>query len=746
MRLVSTTGGRDTFLADDDPSWQGMVQSGQWKVADGETVSMVDEYGQQTVVDAAVQQADAARGIGGTIEDQATVTQRARSKRLEDQTSTAGSFARGLGSGVSFGITDEFFDPETIEADQLHHGTARFAGEAVGVGATLVLGNDLGLAKLGGRLLGDGAAAAKVSAGARELAVTREALAAEQVGSTISSKALLAGKADATVAERTLARTGRTLDEATVAREGLENVPQDLIGLDAAGLRKAAAEERAALKAEANLERESLENLRKPQREEIVNQVREVHEEMATSRPIFKAVTGADVKAIPGVKDASVQLAKSYKGLRSTLDKTIAVSDNPELVVGHLQMRQQALESLQELSPKIQSVLGSDARAEGLLHVDTMLEQTRAQIDTIRSLSRRNPVKGVRLAELEAGLSPRLTAIEAAQEAIKNAPEMGLAERGVRAGVFAGATALAHAIPGVGVAAPFVGKWASENVGRVFERFAEARAAVGKRSKQALDAFLDVTTRRPAALATAGARTATAVLREARFAPGEEPKGRSLPEVYKARSAEIRSQTMYDPTGQVVMRPEARQAIAKRLAPIAAVNPLLADQLETIAVRKAEFISSKLPRQPELGGIQIGPDNWQPSDLEMRSWARTVRAVEDPGSVEERLVTGDITPEDAEAYRTVYPERFAMLQADILAAVPSLSKTLPLKRKVAMSIFAGVPLIPALQPNVLQVLQGNFRTESGGGTQPNAPAPNFGALGSAKSIEKPTSAQQREGA
>jgi hypothetical protein len=88
------------------------------------------------------------------------------------------------------------------------------------------------------------------------------------------------------------------------------------------------------------------------------------------------------------------------------------------------------------------------------------------------------------------------------------------------------------------------------------------------------------------------------------------------------------------------------------------------------------------------------------------------------------------------------------MQRAIYAAAPTLSKTLPLKRKIALSIFTGVPLIPALQPNILQVLQGTYRTEPGtaGGTQAQAAQPHFGALGSLKSADKPTPAQARENA
>lgn len=746
-RLISTTGGRDVFLEDADPKVQELLDSGQYKLAPGETRSIVDPFGHQSVVDAGVVDREAAQGIQNTVEAQDVVVQRARAKRLEGQTSTAGSLLRGVASGVTGSLSDSLFDEDTIEADAMHHGTARAIGEGLGIGGSLFLNPE-------GRLLGmlgkGGATAAKISEEARALAVAGDGLAAERLGGALSSNALLAGKGT-NATERALARSGRVLDEATLARQGLAEVPADLVGLDAAALRRAAAEERAALKAGASEERLALEEARKPLRAEVARDVESLHRELMTERPIFTAVAGADVRKLEGVGDIASQLNKSFRSLRGTLDNPIRVAENPELLVGPLQMRQAALESLQAKSADLRAFFNGDARAVALDHVDDALTQTRSQIARIQELSKSNPVTSARLAELESGMSPRMLAIESAQEALKQAPELGLVAKGAQSAVFAGATELARAIPGVGALAPFVGKWASESIGRTFEHLGAMKAQLADRSRAALDAFLTVTKKNPERVLGATARTAAVVLRDTRFAPSDEedaPRGKTLADHFHARSAEIRSQTMYDATGLTVMRPEKRAELAKRLAPIAAVNPLLADKLETIAVRRAELIAQTMPRRPEVGGLQIGPDNWKPSDLEMRSWARTIRAAEDPESVEDDLARGVMTPEAAVAYRTVYPERFADLQRAIFAAAPTLSKTLPLKRKIALSIFTGVPLIPALQPNVLAVLQGTYRTEPGtaGGTQAPTAQPHFGALGSLKSADKPTKSQAREGA
>ena len=143
--------------------------------------------------------------------------------------------------------------------------------------------------------------------------------------------------------------------------------------------------------------------------------------------------------------------------------------------------------------------------------------------------------------------------------------------------------------------------------------------------------------------------------------------------------------------------------------------------------------------------MQVGPDNWRPSNMEMRQFARYAAAVEDPGAVEERLATGSVTPEDAEAYRTVYPERFNELTQAIIERLPSLQERLPYKKRLALSILTGVSVDPALDPQVLSLLQSTFADEPGteGGTQAPMSKPSFGSV--SKSPEEPTAAQKRAG-
>jgi hypothetical protein len=277
-------------------------------------------------------------------------------------------------------------------------------------------------------------------------------------------------------------------------------------------------------------------------------------------------------------------------------------------------------------------------------------------------------------------------------------------------------------------------------------------AAQMQRGSKAIGALLTVGGK----VAPAAPVVATKALSQLGFGPSSAPapapkktKGAKttdtptkLATVYKARTDEIKAQTMYDATGRSVMRPEARMKMAEVFAPMRALDPIGADRAETIAARRIEYLANLIPRRPDAMAAQIGPDMWQPSDMKMRAWARAAVAVEDPMGVIERLSDGSITPEDAAAMRNVYPELYADIQRQIYERLPTLRATLPYQKRLALSIFSGLPVDAATNPRILAVLQAQYGAEPGteGGTQAPTPQPQFGSV----KAPAPTPSQARE--
>ena len=280
-------------------------------------------------------------------------------------------------------------------------------------------------------------------------------------------------------------------------------------------------------------------------------------------------------------------------------------------------------------------------------------------------------------------------------------------------------------------------------------RMAKAAAESSVRTDRAVEAIMSAGSK---AYKTAPV-LASKVLSSTSYAPAEKAAlpvakatikpASSLHTSFKAREKELRSQTTVDMTGQVVVHPEARKAIAERLEGVRAVAPLVADKLETMAARKIEFLANKLPKRPDLIALQAGPDRWQPSELDVRAFARYAAAAEDPDGVEARLASGTVTPEDAEAYQAIYPERFADLKQRIAMRLPELQQSLPYERRVSLSIFTGIPVDPAMHPQIIAQLQSMYTDEPGteGGMTPPQAQPAFGSV----SKPDPTAAQKRAG-
>jgi hypothetical protein len=93
----------------------------------------------------------------------------------------------------------------------------------------------------------------------------------------------------------------------------------------------------------------------------------------------------------------------------------------------------------------------------------------------------------------------------------------------------------------------------------------------------------------------------------------------------------------------------------------------------------------------------------------------------------------------------VNPERAQAFTQKIIAGLAQLDKPLPYHRRLALSMLTGQPIDPAMNPQVLAVLQGSFTAEPSteGGTQAPKAQPQFGSI----SKPEPTPADRRaEGA
>lgn len=709
------------------------------------------------------------------------------------------ALARGLTGGLSDAALSALGEGDTVRNLRDYNQGVSTGGEILGsVGGMFVPGTVAsGIANLGTKVGAKGTVGAVVKGGlveggltslgtgVSELALSEEPLTLERATSVLSSNLLygaaiggganLAGK----VLEKGIVRAKGALDEFAAARSAAPDVADDLAGLDVKQLGERELVEKTRLVGDQQALRSTL-----PDR------VSTYQREFQEANPWLVINEG----------EASKLLTKSKGTLRTQLDTPAGIAESPRPTLQALRAQETALQrtladvegitaKLAAADAKVAKDVGekiaaltddaagatlsgsaakryrawADVKGTGAVEIprDKAAEfidaissgkvagDTKAAFDRLPAMLERNQALQ---ADILRATSPKGELASPLLDQIKIAKDAAAAGRGPKSlgEQMAGGAAynvtsgIVSAIPVVGpFLAPFVGAKAAGMVGeKVFGRLGKATSEAAARTSKAVGAFLDVTRK----VTPVAPVLASKVLGAVRYAPERSERSEGKPGTlagsFKARSEEIRSQTAYAPDGSTVMRPQAREAMAAQLAPIRAVNPIMADRMETLAARRLEFLASKLPRRPDLGTLQTGPDRYQPSDLEMRTFARYAAGVEDPGGIEERLAAGQITPEDAQVMRGVYPERLAEITRQIVEQLPTLRGSLPYHRRLALSILTGVAVDAAMHPRVLAVLQSQFAAEPGteGGTQaPRAQA----QFGSVKSTDKATPAQER---
>lgn len=597
------------------------------------------------------------------------------------------------------------------------------AGTGGGAAAQLVRGGVAGGVE--GGIQGVGSAVS-------ELALSDDPLTMERIAAAMKSNVMFGGGAGAVAGVAAkglglgLSRAKRALDDVANTRQvgQLGEVPDDISKLDRKGLR-------AAEKAEY----EAIEVARVTKRAELADEIRAFRQEQKANKLFLatKEAEDAEVRAL------AARSAKADKQIRNLIDNPKRLAKKPEFAEAALQQQESALEELvTKHGDNLRAKFAGDAsgdRLKALEYASTALEKNRALQAKISELAAKPA-------------SQRLDDIAAAVDNL-SAPKPS----GGLAGDLLGGSVFGHvagAFSGLPVIGPMIGAKAAGLVQKLVGGKLGAAAAEGAaRGSKAIGAFLDVTNKVAPYAPVVASKVLTGVRysqaqaekKEAKRGKAKKEPAPTLAQAYRARASEVREAVEPTPDGGVQMRQSTRQQIADRLSPIRAAHPVMADRLETIAAKRVEFLASKLPRKPDLPGLDIGPDTWQPSDMEMRAWARYVAAVEDPHGVVERLADGTVTPEDAETMREVYPQMYADVQRQIMMQLGELRSRLPYQRRLALSIFSGVAVDPALDPRILGVLQASFAQETGteGGSMAPRAQPAFGSV----SKPEPTPAQER---
>lgn len=187
-------------------------------------------------------------------------------------------------------------------------------------------------------------------------------------------------------------------------------------------------------------------------------------------------------------------------------------------------------------------------------------------------------------------------------------------------------------------------------------------------------------------------------MREPMPAPATLVLPRTAAEIVQAKQEQPVEETPEDVAKHVtsmVANPDKMLAAVERVgdefdehAPIVAQG--LRDSLSTTV----QFLASKAPKEKVLSpGMPPVP----PSRAEVMRFNRYVRAIKDPTSILDDAFDGTLTPEAVEAVRTIYPQTYAQMQADIAERIHNIAN-IPYSRRIQLSAILGQDVTGTMSP------------------------------------------------
>lgn len=152
------------------------------------------------------------------------------------------------------------------------------------------------------------------------------------------------------------------------------------------------------------------------------------------------------------------------------------------------------------------------------------------------------------------------------------------------------------------------------------------------------------------------------------------------------------------------------QAIDDNTRGIGEVDGELQAALANTAMAGTQYLQSKAPKNPFSMNLFKGKVKWRPSDKELSTFNRYIRAVNDPYSILVDLNDGVLTNESVDAVRSVYPAIYKKITDEVLSQLDD-SVALPYTKQLQLSILLGQPLTNPQESQMMQRLQKGARIQ-----------------------------------
>ncbi len=207
--------------------------------------------------------------------------------------------------------------------------------------------------------------------------------------------------------------------------------------------------------------------------------------------------------------------------------------------------------------------------------------------------------------------------------------------------------------------------------------------------------------------------------RAAQYFAGEADRKRTAKnrrEEYRERSEWVRARNEQQASDDVKETAAAVSDAAPN-ATVAAANT---------AARAQAYLASQLPRDG-VPGSAMGPPP-EASAMEVDSWLRKLKAVEDPSSILDDLTDGKLSRDSVEAVKAVYPALYEQMRGDVMTRINDMQaegKQLPYRERIDLGTLLDIPTDPMLRPDVMATIQASYEQQNEPQATPEKKVPDL---------------------
>jgi hypothetical protein len=240
---------------------------------------------------------------------------------------------------------------------------------------------------------------------------------------------------------------------------------------------------------------------------------------------------------------------------------------------------------------------------------------------------------------------------------------------------------------------------------------------------------------------TRSSLTGMVLLRQSTFAYDQERASKVTPDKDNASAFKRVSREL----AAVAASPDAAQKIIHdELAPLRAIAPGVADELEMISLAAPLYLADKMPKDPGVV-MRFGKSAWRPAEYEILQFGEHMRGALQPIEVYEDTLSGAaVSPKAIEAMKAVHPALFKEMQQEVMSRSDEYADKLDHSAGVRISLLVDAPVISTMRPEFRQFMKERHQLRAQAAAAPPSQTSTMGSKssGSASASEPLTSVEQ----